>query len=291
MVNSMTGYGRGTAESGNVKVSVEMKSVNHRFREFAVRMPRQLLVLEDKIKKRLSREIQRGRVELFISAEGEGLAERTLQVDWDLAAQLIGSAREMREKFSLPDDISLRDILQLDSVFAIKEEEQAVPETEPVLYDAFQTALANLMKMRKEEGEELRKDLSSHIARLKAVIPAVRALAPAAAEVYRNRLAQKMLEWSDGSLDEGRLMAEAAVFADKCDISEELARLESHLLQFESSLDSTEPLGRKLDFLVQEMNREVNTVGSKANDSRITKEVVEMKSLLEKLKEQVQNIE
>ncbi|MFE4704101.1 YicC/YloC family endoribonuclease [Peribacillus simplex] len=291
MVTSMTGYGREEAENEQVKVFAEIKTVNHRFCEYTIRMPRQLLVLEEKVKKKANQYIRRGRVEIFITVEGESLVSKKVKIDWNLADQYVGLMDEVKGKYNLESSITLQDILQLESVF-ITEEVPAVPaDLESLLLNAVTGALENLKKMRNLEGQELALDMKRQLKKFGEIVLGVKMHAPSVVEKYKARLEIKLAELTEGLIEDSRIVTEAAIFADKCDINEELTRLDSHVQQFSRTLIHSEPIGRKLDFLVQEMNREVNTIGSKANDSAITKEVVEMKSLLEKLKEQVQNIE
>lgn len=291
MVTSMTGYGRGEAQNEQVKVFAEIKTVNHRFCEYTIRMPRQLLVLEEKVKKKANEYIRRGRVEIFITVEGESLVSKNVKIDWDLADQYVRLMDEVKGKYNLESSITLQDMLQLESIFLTEEVPTVPVDLETLLMESIKVALENLKHMRVQEGRELAQDLQNQLKKLAKIIEEVKNYAPSVVEQYKSRLAIKLSELTDGLIEDSRIVTEAAIFADKCDINEELTRLESHVQQFSGTLENGEPIGRKLDFLVQEMNREVNTIGSKANDSTITKEVVEMKSLLEKLKEQVQNIE
>ena len=291
MVTSMTGYGRGEAQNEQVKVFAEIKTVNHRFCEYTIRMPRQLLVLEEKVKKKANEYIRRGRVEIFITVEGESLVSKNVKIDWDLADQYVRLMDEVKGKYNLESSITLQDMLQLESIFLTEEVPTVPVNLETLLMESIKVALENLKHMRVQEGRELAQDLQNQLKKLAKIIEEVKNYAPSVVEQYKSRLAIKLSELTDGLIEDSRIVTEAAIFADKCDINEELTRLESHVQQFSGTLENAEPIGRKLDFLVQEMNREVNTIGSKANDSTITKEVVEMKSLLEKLKEQVQNIE
>lgn len=291
MVTSMTGYGRGEAENEQVKVFAEIKTVNHRFCEYTIRMPRQLLVLEEKVKKKANEYIRRGRVEIFITVEGESLVSKKVKIDWDLADQYVTLMDEVKGKYNLESSITLQDMLQFESIFMTEEVPTVPVDLESLLMDSLTVALENLKQMRTQEGQELAQDLQNQLKKLAEIVEGVKNYAPSVVEQYKARLAVKLAELTDGLIEDSRMITEAAIFADKCDINEELTRLESHVQQFTVTLRHGDPIGRKLDFLVQEMNREVNTIGSKANDSAITKEVVEMKSLLEKLKEQVQNIE
>jgi len=291
MVVSMTGFGRSKAESERFSVNVEVKTVNHRFCEFHIRMPRQLLKTEEKIKKKLGEHIKRGRVEVFVTLEGEGIVSRSVHIDWPALDELVHHISEIKNRYGINGEIELRDLVNRDEIIHIEENETENEELEQLVLAAIQDAGTQLVQMRLLEGAALEKDVSQYIQQLKGNLSKVKQFAPDVVEQYRDRLSKKMADFFDGQADEDRILTEVAFFADKADISEEITRLESHVVQFTEIMKANEPLGRKLDFLLQEMNREVNTIGSKANDSRIAREVVEMKSLLEKVKEQVQNIE
>ncbi|WP_423409986.1 YicC/YloC family endoribonuclease [Heyndrickxia sp. MSNUG] len=291
MVVSMTGFGRSKAESERFSVNVEVKTVNHRFCEFHIRMPRQLLKTEEKIKKKLGEHIKRGRVEVFVTLEGEGIVSRSVHIDWQALDELVHHISEIKNRYRIDGEIELRDLVNRDEIIHIEENETENEELEQLVLAAIQDAGTQLVQMRLLEGTALEKDVSQYIQQLKGNLSKVKQFAPDVVEQYRDRLSKKMADFLEGQADEDRILTEVAFFADKADISEEITRLESHVDQFTEIMKANEPLGRKLDFLLQEMNREVNTIGSKANDSRIAREVVEMKSLLEKVKEQVQNIE
>lgn len=291
MVVSMTGYGRGISESENLRIIVEVKTVNHRFCEYHIRMPRQLLVLEDKIKKQLGSYIRRGRAEVFITVEGDGLIHKKLVVDWSLLDQYMNSLDIISNKYRMYPNNAPHTISQLEDVFIIQEEQTNSPEIEAHIINAVNQAGEELKRMRQEEGLQLKIDIQQHLNKLRETAEKVKGFAPIVIGQYRDRLQQRMTEFTSGMVDETRLLNEVAIFTDKADINEEIIRLNSHVSQVFATLNSNEAMGRKLDFLVQEMNREVNTIGSKANDSNIAIEVVEMKSLLEKMKEQIQNIE
>lgn len=291
MVVSMTGFGRSKAESERFSVTVEVKTVNHRFCEFHIRMPRQLLKTEEKIKKKLGEHIKRGRVEVFVTLEGEGIVSRSVHIDWQALDELVHHISEIKTRYGITGEIELSDLVNRDEIIHIEEKETENEELELLVLSAIQEARTHLIQMRLLEGAALERDVSQNIQQLKGNLSNVKQFAPDVVEHYRDRLKKKMADFLDGQAEEDRMLTEVAFFADKADISEEIIRLESHVGQFTEIMKTNEPLGRKLDFLLQEMNREVNTIGSKANDSRIAREVVEMKSLLEKVKEQVQNIE
>jgi uncharacterized protein (TIGR00255 family) len=287
----MTGFGRSKAEAERLSVTVEVKTVNHRFCEFHIRMPRQLLKTEEKIKKKLGEHIKRGRVEVFVTLEGKGIVSRSVHIDWLALDEFVHHISEIKTRYGISGEIELGSLLNREEIIQIEEKETENIELEQLVLNAIEDAASQLVKMRQLEGAALEKDVSQHIELLKGNIESVRRFAPDVVEQYRDRLKKRMAELLGGQADEDRILSEVAFFADKADISEELTRLQSHITQFSEILKENDPLGRKLDFLLQEMNREVNTIGSKANDSRIAREVVEMKSLLEKVKEQVQNIE
>ncbi|WP_203362254.1 YicC/YloC family endoribonuclease [Bacillus sp. REN10] len=291
MVNSMTGFGRSKLKSADHVITVEMKSVNHRFSEFQIRMPRQLLKIEDKIKKKLAQYIHRGRVELFISIDGEGFIHRKLHVDWKLIEEYIQSMEEISTKYQLPGQPELKDLLQRPDFITIEENEEENIVVEQLVLEAVKQAAEHLYEMREVEGAELKKDLIRLLTYFEQRLNEVKQLAPLVVQSYRQRLERRLTELTAAPFDQDRILTEMAVFAEKSDVHEECIRLHSHIQQFFQTLELTEPIGRKLDFMIQEMNREVNTIGSKANDSTISSVVVELKTTLEKMREQVQNIE
>jgi uncharacterized protein (TIGR00255 family) len=291
MVISMTGFGRSRIASASFSVNVEVKTVNHRFSEINVRMPRQLLKVEDKIKKKLNEHLRRGRAEVYIMIEGEGAVTRKIQVDWKLLEEYYLFIKQARDKFNIEGTVLLQDLLTRNEFLHIEENEVGNEELEELVLKATEEAVLLCKQMRVIEGEELKKDLLTSLIQLDSNIEELKEFAPLVVSSYKERLMKRIEELVQGQIDETRVLTEVAIFADKIDINEELTRLKSHNQQFKQTLSEMEPIGRKLDFLVQEMNREANTIGSKANDSTITKKVVEIKSLLEKLKEQVQNIE
>jgi uncharacterized protein (TIGR00255 family) len=291
MVKSMTGFGRSQKESNDFLLTVEIKSVNHRFCEYHIRMPRQLLKVEEKIKKQLNLHINRGRVEVFVTLGGNGSISRRVNIDWDLLEEYFQYILQIKEKYSIHNDVSTQDLLARQEWLQIEEVETGNEELEKLVSSAVDEAAFQLILMREAEGRELELDIRKQLETFAGNIQRVKQFSPLVVTQYEERLLKRMKEFLAGSHDEQRILTEVAIFAEKADINEELTRLHSHIKQFEDTLSETEPIGRKLDFLLQEMNREVNTIGSKANDSKIAKEVVEMKSLLEKMKEQVQNIE
>lgn len=289
----MTGFGRSKKEIDRFKVIVEMKSVNHRFCEISVRMPRQFLLFEDKIKKAVNQYIQRGRVDVFVTVEGEGYINRIVQVDWDLLSQYQRAIEKAKELLKLEGSFHVDHLTNLPEVFTVNENEDGIEEFEHILVEATKEAAIQLENMRRIEGAALKADITQRLTLIKEAVVYLKPFSADVVEKYKERLLKKMNDLLAGNYDadEARVLTEVAIFADKADINEELTRLHSHIDQFYKIIETEVGIGRKLDFLVQEMNREMNTIGSKANDVQISQKVVEMKSELEKIKEQVQNIE
>ncbi len=286
----MTGYGQGKRQTDTFSITIEVKTVNHRFTEYFLRIPKQFLKLEDKIKKTLNQYIKRGRIEVYATIEQTGSKQKKIRVDWDLLDEFYRSMTEVKEKYKLSSEPGLKDLLNED-VFAIVEVDEEDEWLDELILEATNEAGKELQMMRLAEGKELEKDLFKQLGLLTECLNRLYDLAPNVVKQYEDRLRKRMEEYADGHIDESRIITEVAIFADKADINEELTRLASHRNQFQLTLSLEDAIGRKLDFMIQEMNREVNTIGSKANDSTIAGEVVEMKGLLEKMKEQVQNIE
>ncbi|MFT4413506.1 YicC/YloC family endoribonuclease [Fredinandcohnia humi] len=291
MIVSMTGFGRAKRESGTISVTAEIKSVNHRFCEINIRMPRQFMILEDKMKKAIMEHVRRGRIEVFLLVEGEGLVKRTLTIDWGLLDSLVDSINRVQETYQLTDKITTQQLLSYDHILSIEEKEKENQDLELLVLEVVQSAVIQLKQMREVEGQKLVKDIFTFLDHIEENVHTIQNHAPHVVNQYRERIIKKVNEYVGHEFDENRILTEIALFAEKADISEELTRLQSHISQFRETVHTNEPVGRKLDFIVQEMNREINTIGSKANDSVLAKHVVNMKSLLEKIKEQVQNIE
>lgn len=292
VVRSMTGYGRGECVVNGTLFRVEIRSVNHRYLDVVVRMPREFLRLEEKIKKEVQSTFTRGRLDVFVTIDAGGGGRRQAEIDWGLAEQVIRSVRALKERFGLVGELSVSDVVHIPDVLAVQEVEENVEEWEEPLLRVVREASAALLEMRQSEGAELTKDVLKRLERIQLLVASIREQAPKVVEDYRERIAARAREYvQDLDIDEGRLLTEVVLYADRSNIEEELTRLDSHCKQFEHILSQDSPNGRKLDFLVQEMNRETNTVGSKANDLAISQAVVEIKSELEKIREQVQNFE
>lgn len=288
---SMTGFGRGEASNGQVGVVVEAKSVNNRFRDVQLRLPREYQVLETRVSNVVRDSIARGRVELFIrrtSVEGD----TRITPDLALAEQFYRAAQEVAARLQRPEpEVSLTWVLSQPGVLNAREAEPDVLREWDLVETALEAALSEMQEMRGAEGQALQQDLTRHLTQLQRLRSEVEAAAEGVAERLRARLEERMNRLMGERLDPVRAAQEAALLADKADISEELARLASHCEQFASTLTAAEPVGRKLDFLLQEMNREVNTIGSKSAEHPISSRVVEMKSVLERMREQAANVE
>lgn len=292
MICSMTGYGTAAGSSGKLAVSVEIKSVNNRFLDVSVRLPRQYSFAEEALKSLVQQKLVRGKVDVFVNIDASKDDSVVVRLNEPVLRAYLNAVREMREQFGIPDDAGTAAFSRMPDVF--------ITEKVPVDADAFskdlletaQQALEVISRMRANEGARLASDLLLKLDELETARQQVALRSPASVEEYRTRLLNKMREVLESeSIDESRILTEAAVYADKVAVDEELVRLDSHLHQFRELLESGGTVGRKLDFLTQELNREVNTIGSKCTDLEITKTVLEMKACIEKIREQVQNIE
>lgn len=288
----MTGYGRSEQQNGNFACTVEIRSVNNRYIEIHARLPKHLTSLELAIKKLIKSRCSRGSFDLNVSLQSnEGGVDQAIKPNLELAAQYYEAFREIKNKLGLAGEI------KIDAVFGMKDIIKVEPLTlddsqEAMILATVGQALDALKQMRREEGKNLQDDI---LGRLKSVAEIMRSLQqrqPVVILEHQNRLKEKVKTLSDGiELDPARLAQEVALMADRCDIAEEITRLESHLSQFNALTQSEDPLGRKLEFITQEINREINTIGSKSADYQISQSVIEIKSLLEKVREQIQNIE
>lgn len=292
MVKSMTGFGRGEAKNDYYSVQVELKSVNHRYLDLFIRLPKQYNLLEEPLRSAIQGRIARGRVEVMVNIEEFGEQGRIVGINDVLLQGYLSALQTIQETLGTTEEITLSHILSLPELVEIKEPEVNIDSLQDVFLEAINLALDNLEQMRKLEGQRLTDDLLKKILTIEELLDQVHHIAPQVVVDYRNRLQERLGDLLDGTtITDERFMGEVAIFADRCSIDEELVRLASHIQQLTSSLQSSQPIGRKLDFLIQEMNREVNTIGSKANNLQIAALVVEMKSELEKIREQVQNIE
>ncbi len=292
MPKSMTGFGSGRASAGTEEISVELKAVTHKFCEVKVRTPRELSSLEPLAVKQVKDRVARGAVELTLRRASSTIGGEVPKVDLELAKHYRAALSQIAQATGVPDQPELRDIALQAGVLRLEETAVDLDAAGKALTQALGQALDGLNSMRLHEGLAIATDLTSRLAKLRAVVAQLELLAPQAVDEYKARLNKRIAELSGGHpLEPARLAQEVALFADRTDVAEELTRLSAHFKQFDELLHSKEPAGRKLDFLVQEMHREVNTTGSKSQHPEISTRVVELKSELERLREQVQNVE
>lgn len=287
----MTGFGRATKEFEAFKVTIELKAVNHRYSECLFRMPKQLAYLEGKLKKIINKHIKRGRIECFFSITGEQLAKRELHIDWDLADSYYRFIKQASARYELAELPKMSDLLQEQEYLSIEEEVDASSELERLVIETLTRATERLDEMRSMEGAELLLNFKQHLATLEKSLAIIQAEIPVSEKYYQEKIENRLQNIVGENFDQNIVLTEVALLLEKADINEEVERTKSHLKQFYGIILLEEPIGRKLDFLIQEMNREINTIGSKANSLRITEQVVEMKTTLEKIREQVQNVE
>ena len=292
MIRSMTGYGRGQQLLHGRSITVEIRSVNHRYFEFSCRTPRGCAFLEDRLKRTLQQAISRGKVEVSLTLQTVERRGGAVAVDHALAGQYLTALRALAAEYNLTDDLTLSTVAHLPDLFTVCRGEEDEEELAADVLSVLQEALDRFVAMREAEGERLRADVLSRLFTLEEHLAFVEERSPQTVAEYRARLTAKLNELLGGAVaDEARILTEAAIVADRLAVDEETVRLHSHIAQLRGILDCAEPVGRKLDFLVQEMNRETNTIGSKCSDTAIAGHVVEMKSEIEKIREQIQNIE
>lgn len=292
MLNSMTGYGKGETITDECKLIIEIRSVNHRHGEVTVKLPRQLLSLETEIKRRVTDRFKRGKIDIFINYDQSSIGGLLPQVNLPLAKHYYDAFVEVNHHLGIYEPVPTSLILSQRDVLAVQEITPDLESTSVILFSTLAEAMDTFEKMRRAEGEALLTEIKGRIALISGIVGSVAARAPLAVANNVERMKERLAKLlGDNQLDEMRLVQEVAVIADRMEITEELVRLRSHFDQFEALLSISEPVGRKIDFLLQEMNREVNTIGSKANDSVIASLVVELKSEMEKVREQIQNVE
>lgn len=291
-MNSMTGYGKADLKTRNLGVSVEISSVNSRYLEYSFRLPKQLSFLEPAVKELIAAKISRGKVTLSINYEDYGVGIDKLVVNTTLADEVYRQLKQLREKYNLSGEITLREFLAVPDVFKVDKAENIEEKIWPCIKTAVNRALADMLTMRKQEGDNLKKDLMARLHSLADGIRQVEKICPDNVTYQRDKLQQKINGVLNGvPADATRLEEEVAYLAERCDITEECVRFGSHIKQFGSALRKSGDVGKRLNFLLQELNREANTIGAKAGDARISHLVVELKEQIEKMREQVQNIE
>ncbi len=292
MIKSMTGFGRGHAVLGGRDITVEIRAVNHRYYEFSCRLPRSCSFAEERLKALLQGKISRGKVEVSVLVQNVTAVSERITANKEVIAEYVTALREIQGELGLSDDLTLSAVLGLPDAFTVVKEETDEEQLWSDIKTVAEEALGAFIGMRGTEGERMRADIAERLNVIERNIAFIEERSPMIVESYRRRLSEKMREvLEDKGIDENRILLEAGIFSEKTAVDEETVRLRSHIAQMREMLESSEPIGRKLDFLVQEMNRETNTIGSKVQDIEVTKVVVDQKSEMEKIREQIQNIE
>lgn len=292
MIKSMTGFGRGHAVLNGRDITVEIRAVNHRYYEFSCRLPRAFSFAEEKLKSLLQGKISRGKLEVSVLVQNVTAVSEKITANKEVIGAYVSALREIKDEFGLSDDLSLSAVMRLPDAFTVVKAETDEDQLWEDLKTVAEEALENFIGMRETEGARMKADISARLDVIEKNVAFVEERSPMIVEGYRKRLYDRMCEVLEGkAADENRIMLEAGIFSEKTAVDEETVRLRSHLAQFREMLESPDPIGRKLDFLVQEMNRETNTIGSKVQDIEVTKVVVDQKSEIEKIREQIQNIE
>lgn len=287
----MTGYGVGRVKEEGGECLVELKSLNNKFCDVSIKDNFQSLEIEQKIEKIIKNRVSRGKVNIFIKVDNYGLTEEKIILNEDIADSCYKTLKTLKEKYELKDEISMDSMLRFKDIFRIVKEEESF-KIWLLVKEALKLALDSLLKMREREGKVLVADIRKRVKKIQKLIDKIKKYSKLSPLDYKEKLLSKIKDLTDGlNVDEGRIELEAAIFAEKTDITEEIIRLKSHLIQFDDLLKFEESVGRKMDFLTQEINREINTIGSKTNDIKVTSLVVLVKSELEKVREQARNIE
>ncbi len=292
MIKSMTGFGRATKEIDGYVISVELKSVNHRYFEFNCRIPRQYGFIEDKMKSYVNSKVARGKIDCFVSIEALNTESAEVVVNHTMASAYIKALKELSAEYDLKEDFGTNSISHYPDVLVVKKAEEDEEKLWSYVKEVATEAIDKFISMREVEGEKMKEDIYSRGQYILDAVSFVEKRSPETVKEYNSKLIERVHELlGDVSLDEGRVLQEVAIYADKVAVAEETVRLRSHIEQLNNFLNSKEAIGRKMDFLVQEINRETNTIGSKANDVEIARKVVDIKAEIEKIREQIQNIE
>ncbi|MBE6997160.1 MAG: YicC family protein [Ruminococcaceae bacterium] len=292
MIKSMTGYGSAKGSCQGLAISVELKSVNNRYLDCSVRLPRGFLFAEETVKARVQQHISRGKVDVFVSIDTACSDAVVVKVNPTLAAGYVEAVRRLSEDYGLDGDLSALALSRMPDVLSVEKQDADAEAVSAAIGEITEQALQEYDQMRRREGQKLHDDIADRLCTIEDYVSEVERRSPETVEEYRQRLYRKMSEvLANTALDEQRILLEAGIFADKVAVDEETVRLRSHIAQMRGMLQTGSPIGRKMDFLVQEFNRESNTIGSKCSDGEITKIVIELKSEIEKIREQIQNIE
>lgn len=291
-MKSMTGYGRAKLEKNDRIYKIEIKSVNHKYSDITIKMPKSLSYLEDNVKKQIASNISRGKVDVFITFENYSQAGKQITINKELAKQYIEKFKELAEENELPSNINITEITKLPEVVTLKETEDDEEIIKNELLECTKEAINNFVEMRLQEGSKIKEDLKKRIDKVEKLVNKISGHSTRLIEEYVVKLEERVKELLKTDIvDKSRLAMEVVLYADKCSVEEELTRLKSHIVQFNNFLEVEEPIGKKMDFLLQEMNRETNTIGSKSGSLEITNLVVNIKTELEDIREQIQNIE
>ena len=292
MVKSMTGYGRARQTLHGRDITVEVRSVNNRYLDCTVKVPRTYIFVEDAVKARVQKAVSRGKVDVFITIDATGADETVVSLNEPLARGYYDALSRLGEMFSLKDDLTAMALAKFPDVLTVTKAEEDMEAMAEDICTVLDESLDAYNSMRAVEGRKLSEDIAGRVATIESVVGKVEERSPQTVTAYREKMMARMQEvLQSTTIDESRILTEAAIFADKIAVDEETVRLRSHIAQLRTMLESDQPIGRKLDFLIQEVNRECNTIGSKCNDLSITHDVVNMKAEVEKIREQVQNIE
>ena len=292
MIKSMTGYGSAKGTVEGLDIHVELKSVNNRYLDCSVRLPRSFLFAEDMVKSLVQKHISRGKVDVFLNVDSSAAGDMTVRVNEGLLKGYVEAIGHIAEEYGLTNDISALSVARFPDVLTVEKRDLDAEAISAGMEKIVEAALQDFDSMRLREGEKLCEDVLSHLETISSLVSQVEEKAPETVAAYRQRLEQKMAEvLGTAGIDENRILAEAAVFADHIAVDEETVRLRSHMSQLRTMIQGNSPTGRKIDFLIQEFNREANTIGSKCQNSEIAHVVVDLKSEIEKIREQIQNIE
>jgi len=292
MIKSMTGFGEAELSLGSFRYRIEMRTLNNKFLDIRSKLPLELSKFDIEMQQNIKKTLARGRVDIsFHRQDVETGTPKKIKIDWPLAEQYFKSYDELRERFSLHQGVSLMNLITAHGVVSAEQQEEDQETVRLRLFDTIGIILKSVIQMRKDEGVKLAEEMQQRAENLQKRVDKLSVVVPVVIENYKKRLQEKIQEITPQQLDEARLAQEVCYFADRCDITEEIVRLRAHTSQFVTFLNTDEPVGRKLDFLIQEMNREINTIGSKSSNTEVALDVVEVKSELEKLREQVQNVE
>ncbi len=292
MIKSMTGFGRATKELDGYVITVEIKSVNHRYFEFSSRIPRQYGFLDDKLKSYINSKVSRGKVDCFVTIEALNTDSAEVVVNNTLASAYVAALKEMAKKYGIKQDFGVSTLSRFQDVLIVKKADEDEEKLWGYVKAVCDEAIEKFVQMRTIEGEKMRDDIYSRGQYIIDCVSFIEERSPQTVKEYNDKLIERVHDLiGDAALDEARVIQEVAIYADKVAVAEETVRLRSHIDQLNSFIDADEPVGRKMDFLVQEINREANTIGSKANDVDIARKVVDIKAEVEKIREQIQNIE